>query len=324
MDKAVFIARLCKTREQCTEPSAKTHFLTMKRVYRIVKGFERLKPVTSLPKTGAWLKPSFFKKIDNLSLIAQRNLITSAVVYLQLVKAPKTKLKAFTDHMYQLVKQLRKNKKETRFELNDKQKKMWMGKQKLQEAFQSAYDRAKTLIRKRTLSQTEKRAVRDAILLSVYTGHGVPVPRLDWSTATWTKDESPASEGTTSVYKKRGTWFVAYGGKTKRVFGVSTFPIKNPLLFLIKRWYSKYGSEGERLFQTNRGQNFTPTTFGRHLQKVLRTVFERPVTASFMRHLFVSHRYEGLPKILKEFERDAKELTHSSSVQLDSYLKKPN
>ena len=294
----------------------------MKRVFRIVKGYERLKPVASLPKTGAWLKPSFFTKIEDLSLISQRNLITSTVVYLQLVKAPKTKLKAFTEHMYDLVKRLRKKKKENRFELNPKQKKMWMGKQKLEEAWKESYDRAKSLIRKRSLSVTEKRFVRDAILLCVYTGHGVPVPRLDWTTATWTKNETPAGEGTTSVYKKKGTWYVAYGGKTKRVYGISSFPIKNPLLFLIKRWFTKYGGIGERLFQTNRNKDFTHTTFGRHLQKVLRTTFGRPITASFMRHLFVSHRYEGLPKILKEFERDARELTHTSSVQLDDYLKK--
>jgi hypothetical protein len=132
MNSSVFIERLSEQRK-CTKSSANTHFLTIKRIFRMVKGWDRLRPVEKIPKTSAWLTKSFFTKIKDLTPLVQRNLLVSAVVYLQFTKAPKTKIKEFTTKMYDLVKEIRQQRKKSGFALNEKQKKMWVGKTALNE-----------------------------------------------------------------------------------------------------------------------------------------------------------------------------------------------
>ena len=178
-----------------------------------------------------------------------------------------------------------------------------------------------TRARKINWSREDENVIRDGILLSIFTGKGVPVPRLDWYNASFQTSADPAQEGITSLHHKNKRWSVSYGGKTRKTYGVSTFPIHNPVLALIKR-VKRRRDMGDPLFLTNRGGTFTKSSFGSHVRKLLQKAFDRPVTASFMRHLYVSHKFEGLPKLLEEFEKQADRLTHSSDVQLKDYLKK--
>ena len=320
MNASVFIERLCEKRK-CTKSSANTHFLTIKRIFRMVKGWDRLRPVEKIPKTSSWLSKGFFTKLKGLTPLVQRNLLVSAVVYLQFTKASKTKVKEFTTKMYDLVKEIRQERKKSGFTLNDKQKKMWVGKTALNEKWKELYNSALSKARKMNWSRTDENNIRDGVLLSIFTGKGVPVPRLDWYNASFQDSAEPAKEGVTSIHQKNKRWMVSYGGKTRKTYGVSTFPIHNPVLVLIKR-VKRRRDMGDPLFLTNRGRPFTKSSFGAHVKKLLQKTFDRPVTASFMRHLYVSHRFEGLPKLLEEFEKQAEQMTHSSDVQLKDYLKK--
>ena len=322
MNKKEFVVSLCKAREKCGPSSATTHFMTIKRLYKILKNMDKKDPLTTVPKTGSWLTKRIFGKIKNLSLITQRNLVTSALVYLQWTKAPKNKQKVFSTKMYDLVKLIREDTKKNKHKLSEKQKKMWATKEELNNAYAPLLADAQEILKKRKdLNKLERRRVRDVLILSVHLGKGVPVPRLDWYSATWAKNHDGSNK--TAVFRNKGRWKVAYGGKTKSTYGISTFTVGQPLAALLSKWYQKTGEIGQPVFLTDRNQPFTKGSYGDFVRRLLQKVYKRPITASFMRHLFVSHKYSNLPKILQEFAKDSLRMTHTEGVAADVYLKAP-
>ena len=322
MNKSEFVTSLCKVREKCQASSATTHFMTIKRLYKLSKNMDKRDPLTTIPKGGSWLNKRIFGKIKKLSHVTQRNLVTSALVYLQWTKAPKNKLKIFSDKMYELVKLIREDTKKNKHKLSDKQKKMWATKEELDNAYGPLLADVQDILKKRKdLNKLEARRVRDVLILSVHLGKGVPVPRLDWYNATWAKSHDGSNK--TAVFRNKGRWKVAYGGKTKSTYGISTFTVGNPLAGLLSKWYQKTGEMGQPVFLTDRNRPFTKGSYGDFVRRLLQKVYQRPITASFMRHLFVSHKYASLPKILQEFARDSARMTHTDSVASEVYLKAP-
>ncbi len=134
MDKHQFIELLCSKRENCSENSGNTHFLTLARVWRIAHNKDKRYKVVKLPKTSGWVKKTLIDKLKTLPLVPQRNLITSTNVYLQLTKASKKLQKVFADRMYDIVKQIRKE--HVPHQRTEKQKKNWLTQDEISEYWQ--------------------------------------------------------------------------------------------------------------------------------------------------------------------------------------------
>ncbi len=320
MDKPQWIEKVCEKRERCSVTSANTHFLTIARAYRISIGEERTYKVKSLPKTHTWVKTSLIEKLKTLELVPQRNIIVSMVVYLQTIGAPKKKLQVFTDRMYEIVKDIKKNHEPHK--RSEKQKERWISKDELECFFEKMYSKADVILKKRrNLSQADKQTLRDAIILTIHCGKGVRPPRLDWSVAIWTKNEHVENEET-AVFRKKGVWKVAIYGKTKTTYNQNVQTIHNPLAKLLTRYFRKFGQLGSPVFLTNRNKPFTRTQYGAHLQKLFQREFGKNTGASILRSIFVTNKYGStLPALLREFEKDARCMGHSLATSQNVYMK---
>jgi len=318
MNKEQFVKKICEVREKCSHNSARTHFLTLARVWRIVHGKDRRYKVEKLPKTSNWISPSLIKKLQSLELVPQRNLITSVVVYLYLTKANKKLQKQFSERMYEIVKDIKKNA--TPHERTEKQKKNWLTEREIADFWEEQLSEANVLLRKRYLSPKDKQIVQKAIIVGLHLGKGLQPGRLDWSTATWSKNSDGDNEDTL-VFKKNGRWYVSIFGKTRRTYGQSTLVIHKPLSTLLGRWFAKTGTIGSRVFQTSKDTPFTHSTYGNYLKRIFHKKFSKNIGASLLRSIFISHKYKHLPKMLAEYEIDSRRMLHSSAESKKTYLK---
>ncbi len=316
MNKQQFIELLCSKRDNCSESSGKTHFLTLARVWRIAHNKDKRYTVSKIPKTPGWVKKGLIEKINKLPLVPQRNLITSTNVYLQLTKASKKIQKLFADRMYEIVKQIRKEHvPHTRTE---KRKKNWLTQDEISEFWQERLDIANKLLRKRFLSQKDKQEIQKTIIVAVHFGKGLPPSRLDWASSTW--GDSDEGEDT-RVYRKSNRWHVSIWGKTKRSYGKSVLKIHKPLSTLLTKFYKKTGTPGKRLFESPRGMPFTHNTYGNYIKRIFRKKFDRDVGSSLLRSIFISNKFSTLPKLLREYENVSRQMLHSSSESKKTYLK---
>ena len=318
--------KLCAARERCSKNSASTHWFTIGRLLKIQQKKDSRFRVQKLPKTSSWIKPALLDKLDGLSLVTKRNLITSAVVYLQLTKASKTLIKTFSNAMYDTVKKIRKQQQENPNSRTQKQKERWLTEKELNTFWEETYGPLVELLKKRgPLSKTQLSFARDGVILAIHMGKGVPPPRNDWSSATWTKSSDTILDNPedTRVFKARGgKWYVKIFGKTKAYRGATTIPIHNPLSKLLTMYYKKTGTMGQRLFTSVRGKQFTNSTYGSHLRKMFIRRFGKRVGSSLLRMLYISMKYKKLPKLLREMELDAEKMMHSSGEQQRTYLKR--
>ena len=162
MNKHQFIELLCSKRDNCSESSGKTHFLTLARVWRIAHNKDKRYTVLKLPKTPGWVKKSLIEKLKTLPLVPQRNLITSTNVYLQLTKASKKLQKVFSDRMYDIVKQIRKE--HVPHQRTEKQKKNWLTQDEINDYWQERLGIANKLLRKRYPTEKDKQEIQKRII----------------------------------------------------------------------------------------------------------------------------------------------------------------
>lgn len=318
MDKTEFTEKICQKREKCSESSALTHFLTISRVFRIAHDKDRKYKIEKIPKTSTWITSSLIKKIKKLELVPQRNLITSIVVYLDLTGAKKKLQKEFSERMYEIVKEIRKNAKP--YERSQKQKQNWITKSEIDDFWEERHSIANKLLRKKNLSEKEKQEVQKSLIVALHFGKGLPPGRLDWATATWSKTENGQNEDTL-VFQKKNRWYVSVFGKTKRTFGKSVLPIHKPLSVLLKRWFTKTGVIGNRVFFTTQSKPFTHSTYGNYLKRIFQRKFSKNIGASLLRSMYVSNKYKNLPTLLAEFQRTARQMLHSPGESQKTYLK---
>ena len=91
---------------------------------------------------------------------------------------------------------------------------------------------------------------------------------------------------------------------------------------LIKKYISKLQlKNGDRLFTSNTGKDFSNRTYGDHLKRIFHRRFGKKIGSSMLRVLYVSHKYKNLPKILADYEEDSKKMMHSSKTSKEHYLK---
>lgn len=323
MEKDEFIEKLCKSRKKCSKNSGVTHFLQLIRVWKIATGKDMRIKVHKLPRTASWVNVSIIKKLSDLSLVTQRNLVTSCLVFLQMHKAKKTLRETFSEKMYEIVKNIRKKQNENPNERTQKQKDRWLTEKEIDEFWNFYLEQANEIFRKRGQLGKNYKIVRDTLILAIHLGKGVPPPRNDWATATFTKnkDSELENEEDTRVFRVKGRWYVAIYGKTKTSYGQSVIAIHKPLSTLLTKFYKKQGILGKRLFVSDRDRNYTNSTYGSHLRSLFRQRFGKDVGSSLLRSMYISNKYRGFSKLLREYEADSRMMLHSAAESQKTYLK---
>ncbi len=319
MDKPDFTTRLCQKREKCSHNSAVTHWYQIRRLLKIAG-----KKSQKIPKTSTWLTAGILDKLKKLTLVVQRNLTTSALVYLQLLKSKKSLQKVFSERMYAIVKEIRVEQKKNPNTRSLKQTENWLTKKEIDDFWKERLEVTNGLLRKRgELNKSDYNYVRDTILVCIHLGISNPPPRLDYATATYTENENSPLENDdhTRIFYKKGRLYAKIYGKTKTAYGATTITLHTPLSTLLGKWLKKTGMLGHRVFLSDRRVKFSPQTYGSHLRKIFERKFGKRVGASLLRSMYISNKWANLPKILRAYERDARQMMHSTSESMTTYLK---
>ena len=271
-----------------------------------------------IPKTSKWINEKLLAKMkESMTDTKLRNTLSTLVVYLKLTKSVKEKIRFFTDEMYTAAKTVRNKPPGKR---SSKQEKLWIGKEQLQQFHLDTHLEALKLMRKKYFPESSKRIVRDAILIAVHTA--MAPPRNDFATATLVTKPSDTHGLDTLVWGKKQLYYGIFGKTRKSKGGMTKTKFPAEIAKLIRKYMSKTKlTPGDRLFLTNAGKEFTNRTYGDHLKRVFNTRFGKKIGSSMLRVLYVSHKYKDLPKILADYEEDARKMLHSSKTSKEHYLK---
>lgn len=115
--------------------------------------------------------------------------------------------------------------------------------------------------------------------------------------------------------KGRKAYFVFNTYKTAKKYGKETIEIPSSLKNIIIRW-RLINKNDYLLVNSNMDKKINAT----QLNSLLYDYFNRPLSTSLIRHIFLSERYKDVPA-LKEMEKTASEMGHSITQALE-YVKK--
>jgi len=318
MEKDEFIEFLCQRRPQCNARSAKTHWYTLIKIYKLYKKSEQ----TKLPKTSRWVKRNLLEKFEDFTPTKKRNFISTLVVYLRITKATKSKIAWFCDQMYQVVKKIRKHHREFGNQRTERQKRLWIAPEHLEKFYKESVKTAQEFLNlRRKLVRYENFEVRDSLMVIIHNNPHNPPPRNDWATAVFS-ESAEGDDEQTKVYRVKTRWFVGIYGKTKKARGQSKIPLKAPFSTLLAKYIKKNKLKfGDRLFTNNSGNPFTASSYGAHIRAIFKKRFGIAAGTSMLRVMYISNKYKMLPQILRDLEMDAKTMMHNSETSREHYLK---
>jgi integrase len=115
--------------------------------------------------------------------------------------------------------------------------------------------------------------------------------------------------------KGRKSYFVFNTYKTAKRYGQEKVEIPTALKTIINRW-KLINRNDYLLVNTKMNKNINPT----QLNSMLVDYFNRPLSTSLMRHIFLTEKYRDVPAI-QEMEQTAKEMGHSLTQAME-YVKK--
>ena len=117
------------------------------------------------------------------------------------------------------------------------------------------------------------------------------------------------------LVEKRIPYFIFNTYKTAKKYGQQKEKIPNKLATIIKTWTNLNPSE-YLLLNTKQTGKISPT----QMTNLLHSFFERPLSTSLLRHIYLSEKYKDIPA-LKEMKDTASAMGHSLNQALE-YVKK--
>lgn len=203
-------------------------------------------------------------------------------------------------------------------EMNKKQEENWLTWMEVKSVWKKMHDEVKPLFgrnpKKSPLSADERLSLVKFMILSVTSGVFFPPRRSkDW---TEMRTTIPANRLEGNYFDMDGRQFVFNDHKTKKTAGQETthFPVRFGALL---KKYLKVMGEHEYLFVNSRGGKLGNV----NLAMYLHTIFEKNISTSMLRHIYITHHERGTPE-LKGLRGRAKAMGHSLETHLE-YIKRP-
>jgi hypothetical protein len=192
----------------------------------------------------------------------------------------------------------------------------WMSYDEVQAVVEDYRKRTKALItsgQKQQLDPQQLQAVQEYIILALTTGVYIPPRRsTDWTEFYLRNVDTRKSATKTYNYAKGNKlYFNIY--KTAGTYGDQTIEMPNALKLLLNKW-KKINPHDTLLIQTD-GSKMSNV----RLTQILNKIFQKNVSTSMLRHIYLTHHMGHLPKI-REMEELAEKMGHSVSIQA-KYIK---
>jgi integrase len=187
------------------------------------------------------------------------------------------------------------------------QENYWIEKDELDSIYNQIKNKAVYLFKKKELTKEDLNEIQNYIILSLYTL--IPPRRSLDFTEMKIKNISPDD----NHIEKNNFVFTKY--KTAKFNGIQHEEIPKELMSILKKWI-KINPTDYLLFDSNKNK-LTPSKLTRRINKI----FNKNISTSALRHLYISHKYQNYIKENKSLENDMIAMG-SSMIQIPQYLKK--
>jgi len=197
-------------------------------------------------------------------------------------------------------------------EKTDKQKDGWMDWDEIVANYKALEKEVSYFKTQTNLNKNQFKRVQIFVLLSCLLL--IPPRRSLDFTAFRIRNEDENTDNYMSV-KGRKAYFVFNTYKTAKKYGRETVEIPTALKNIILRW-KLINKSDYLLLNSNMTKKINPT----QLNMLLYDYYNRPLSTSLLRHIFLTEKYGNVPA-LKEMEKTAHDMGHSVGQALE-YVKK--
>jgi integrase len=196
--------------------------------------------------------------------------------------------------------------------MTEKQKENWMEWSEVLETYKKLEKEAKALLKKDTLNSKDLLNIQNWVILALYTL--IPPRRImDYALLRWSPSDREDKDSENYVdMKRKKLVFNIY--KTASKYGKEEIDIPKELLSVLKKWKSVVGDRPFVLFNGN-----DKPLAQSELTVKINKIFGKNVSASMLRHIYLTNLYKDMPA-LKEMKENARKMGHSVSQAME-YVK---
>ena len=194
--------------------------------------------------------------------------------------------------------------------MSDKQKENWMTMDEVREVESRLLDMIRPILsQKHSISPEQLKMIMDWLLLAVSSGIYFPPRRSEWQ---YIKLKDVNRETDNYIDLKKGV-FVLNQYKTAKLYGREEIPYGKAFGILLKKVLAVIPDQTYLL--ENKGKPFSSSLITMRLNRI----FERAVSTSMLRHIWVSSQYKDMPS-LKELTENAESMGHSVTQHMEYIL----
>lgn len=253
------------------------------------------------------------KIIDHLSNVpgnARKTRLSALIVYIEKAKDCEKAVEQFRSQMMNDVKDYDKQMKTQ--EMSERQKEGFLPMASVLQKYHELEKEVVPVMKKETLTKGEFARVQLYVLLSCLL---LIEPRRSLDYTEFRLRGKDLTQDNYMMTEKRKPFFVFQSYKTAKKYGKQTLEIPAKLHKIVKRW-SELNPHEYLLMNTVQSNKITPT----QLTNLLYGFFDKPISTSMLRHIFLMDKYKGMPGI-NEMKDTAESMAHSVSQAME-YVKK--
>ena len=216
-----------------------------------------------------------------------------------------TGMREYQSEMQSIMKKVNQEYKEQK--MNQKQKDNWISTEEIKEIQNTLSINANLMLNKKKI--LNENVMMEFLLVSFLSGVFLPPRRsLDYSEMKIRNYDIK----TDNYYKGNKFFFNKY--KTVKNYGTQSIEVPKQLNDLLKKWI-KINERDYMLYSSN-GNKINPP----QITRILNKVFEKKISTSMLRHIYLTDTYKDIPEINK-MEKLASEMGHSVSTAME-YIKR--
>jgi len=272
----------------------------------------------------------FLTDIDRVLLALGGNLKSTMKNYLVaiivILMSNKTKFESVIKKYQGRIKELQEDIND-KYEENgktDKQKDNGIEYDDILKLLRKLKKETKPLLEKETLTNKDKDLIQQYLVLYLYSGKAFPVLRNDFAEMKIVNDTDEMDKDKNYfVIKNRGVpIFRLNEYKTAKYQGEKDIPVKDmDLRKLINKW-AKINGTGYLLINTSNNSPMKANGISKYLNKIFKKHFNKNVSTSLLRSIYVSHRYNGDKQLSTKDKKElANEMGHTKQTAETIYNK---
>jgi hypothetical protein len=253
------------------------------------------------------------KVIEHLADVpsnVRKTRLSALVVFVEKAKGADKVVEAFREQMLSDCKDY--DKQINKQEMTERQKEGYVPLSDIMAKYHTLEKDAVALMKKDTLDKKEFARVQLYVILSCLL---LIEPRRSLDYTEFKLKDIDESKDNFLKVEKRKPYFVFNQYKTAKKYGKQTQEIPAKLHKIIKRWSQLNPSEW-LLVNTQQSNKISPT----QLTNMLYSFFEKPISTSMLRHIFLTDKYKNVPA-LTDMMDTATHMGHDVSMAL-KYIKK--